>query len=49
MLIDSSDEVFKGVVYTLSGRLEVHVDLELGGGQRFEDRFDGRPTRWVHC
>jgi hypothetical protein len=31
MLIDSGDEVFEGVVYTLGGRFGVHFDLGLGG------------------
>ena len=32
MLVDSSNEVFKGVVYTLDRRFEVHFNL---GGGRF--------------
>jgi len=40
MLIDSNNEVFKGVVYILSRRFEAHFDLGLDGGRRFEGRFD---------
>jgi len=40
VLVDSGDKVFKGVVYTLSRRFEVHFDLGLGEGRRFEGCFD---------
>ncbi len=39
MLVDGGDEVFKGVVYTLSRRFEVHFDLGRGG-RRFQRCFD---------
>jgi len=39
MLVDSGDEVFEGVIYTLSGRFEDHSDLGLGGGRRFDGRL----------
>ncbi len=47
MLIDSDNEVFKGVVYILSRRFEAHFDLGLDGGRRFEGRFDmGLDGEW---
>ncbi len=32
MLVDSGDEVFKGVVHTLDGKFKVQFDIGLGGG-----------------
>jgi len=32
ILVDSGDEVFEGVVHTLSGRFKAHFDLGLWGG-----------------